>query len=84
MKLPLKFPTMVLTDNSVPALQRLFNDLGNELSLITRANNFPDAGPSAQRPQTTLVVGDRYFDVGLGKPIWWNGSQWVDATGAAV
>ena len=25
-----------------------------------------------------------YFDVELNKPIWWNGSNWVDATGATV
>jgi hypothetical protein len=25
-----------------------------------------------------------YYDVTLGKPIWWNGSAWIDATGATV
>ena len=29
-------------------------------------------------------VGFQYFDTTLGKPIWWNGSAWVDATGQEV
>lgn len=29
-------------------------------------------------------VGEMYFDTSLGKPIWWNGTAWVDATGAEV
>ncbi len=39
-------------------------------------------GTTAQRP-----VGGwdgSWFDETLGKPIWWDGSQAVDATGAAV
>ncbi|HET6914805.1 MAG TPA: hypothetical protein VFH56_01820, partial [Acidimicrobiales bacterium] len=26
-------------------------------------------------------VGSQFFDTTLGKPIWWNGTGWVDATG---
>lgn len=26
-------------------------------------------------------VGEVFFDTTLGKPIWWNGTDWVDATG---
>ena len=29
-------------------------------------------------------VGFQYFDTTLNKPIWWNGTAWVDATGAEV
>ncbi len=28
--------------------------------------------------------GFQFFDVTLRKPIWWNGSSWVDANGATV
>ena len=41
-------------------------------------------GPTANRPTQWLSAGDKYFDEGLGKPIWWNGSTWVDATGTPV
>ena len=30
------------------------------------------------------LKGTYYFDTTLGKPIWWNGTAWVDATGATV
>lgn len=40
-------------------------------------------GPSSSRPAAP-GIGMQYFDEGLNKPIWYNGSQWVDATGTPV
>ena len=43
-------------------------------------------GSTAGRP-TGLTSDDKgmpYFDTQLLKPIWWNGTKWVDATGADV
>ena len=40
-------------------------------------------GASDSRP-TGIAVGFQYFDTTMNKPIWWNGSAWVDATGATV
>ena len=31
-----------------------------------------------------IFAGYQYFDTTLGKPIWWNGTEWVDATGVTV
>lgn len=42
------------------------------------------SGTTANRPDKLLWVGRRYFDTTLGKPIWYSGSVWVDATGASV
>ena len=39
-------------------------------------------GPSSSRPNG--VVGLCYFDETLKKPIWYNGSAWVDSTGTTV
>ena len=39
---------------------------------------------SANRPTQNLYVGLSCFDTTLGKPIWWNGTAWVDATGTPV
>ena len=39
-------------------------------------------GPSSQRPNG--IVGLCYFDETLGKPIWHNGTKWIDATGTQV
>jgi hypothetical protein len=42
------------------------------------------AGTSDKRPTENLIVGTCYFDITLNKPIYYNGSKWVDATGATV
>jgi len=40
---------------------------------------------TANRPTTGRVTGyAQSFDTTLGKPIWWNGTNWVDATGTVV
>lgn len=38
------------------------------------------AGPTIDRPDG-VAVGTVYFDTTLGKPVWWTGSDWVDAMG---
>lgn len=42
------------------------------------------SGPTSSRPSVNLKAGQGYFDTTLGKPIWWKGSGWVDATGVTV
>lgn len=45
------------------------------------------AGPSEQRPKLTSDpndIGFMFFDRTLGKPIWWNGVDWVSADITAV
>jgi hypothetical protein len=42
------------------------------------------SGSTANRPASPPYIGFQYFDQTLGKPIWWNGTGWRDATGAAV
>lgn len=39
---------------------------------------------TANRPTTSLKTGACYFDTTLGKPIWYDGTNWVDATGTQV
>lgn len=43
-------------------------------------------GPATRpvSPFSVLPKGASVFDESLGKPIWWNGAAWVDATGAVV
>jgi hypothetical protein len=51
------------------------------------AQSWSVAGQSgATRPTGpfTLAPGYMFFDTTLGKPIWWDGTDWVDATGAVV
>lgn len=41
------------------------------------------ASSTANRP-IDMATGTSIYDTTLGKPIWWNGTAWVDATGATV
>ena len=42
-------------------------------------------GDTASRPVAPVaIVGRMYFDTTLGYPIWYNGTNWVNATGAIV
>ena len=45
--------------------------------------NLTLGGTTEQRPDTPKL-GQSYFDTTLGKPIWWTGSNWVDALGETV
>ena len=40
-------------------------------------------GPTSKRP-TGQDNYTMFFDTTLNKPIWWDGTQWVDATGSVV
>ena len=45
----------------------------------------PLYGDTSNRPNLySTNIGIQYFDTTLDKPIWWTGTQWVDATGAQV
>ena len=41
-------------------------------------------GTIDERPDNGILPGFIYFDTTLGKPIWWNGENWVDALGNSV
>lgn len=42
-----------------------------------------DSGTTSNRP-TNVLVGFQYFDTTINKPIFWDSSKWIDATGATV
>lgn len=50
---------------------------------LESANFRSQSGDTLSRPSTPNA-GQIYFDTDLGIPIWYNGTNWVDATGATV
>jgi hypothetical protein len=44
---------------------------------------FPTMGTTAQRPIAPAVTQE-YFDTTLDEPIWWNGSNWINAMGTNI
>ena len=61
-------------------LRIYFNNLDSFLVAISTPQN----GATADRPTQNLQVGQFYFDTTLGIPIWYNGTDWVDATGTVA
>ena len=72
--------------------QRYIDQITNVLRLyfsqvdnFTQAASIPLSGTTANRPidsvQIPLPIGQFYFDTTLGYPIYWNGTNWVNANG---
>ena len=64
-----------------------FTSLNFELEILETKTTVAK-GETADRPTLTVDdVGRMYFDTTLaaaGMPIWWTGSDWVDATGTVA
>lgn len=57
------------------ALKANLSDFQNQNNVLS--------GITSSRPIVTKI-GYQYFDTTLGKPIWWNGTSWVDALAIIV
>lgn len=64
------FDTTSAPENTINAI-----DWGKTRSRVVTAN-----GITANRP-TDAVTGEMHFDITLGKPVWWNGTAWMDSLG---
>jgi hypothetical protein len=62
------------------ALRLYFNQIDNFTQNIT----VPPSGTTADRPTGRLQVGQYYFDTTIGRPIWYNGTNWINAAGTVV
>ena len=62
------------------ALRLYFNRLDAFNALATT----PQYGATADRPTQNLQIGHQYFDTTLGYPVWYDGTDWVDASGPVV
>jgi hypothetical protein len=90
---------LTLTPSNAPNLpiapvdyaQQYQDQLNNALRLyfaqidnFTRASTNPPSGTTANRPTIKLQVGQYFFDTTIGRPIWWNGTNWINASGTVV
>lgn len=48
---------------------------------IIRGLDYKKSGLTSQRPTLSLTIGQMYFDTTLKKPIWYDGTAWVDSEG---
>ena len=55
--------------------------------IFIKDGEYRTRGSSNERPIIPIdkhLIGKLYFDTTLNKPIWWNGTTWVDSTGTNV
>jgi hypothetical protein len=67
-------------DQLTNALRLYFNQIDNFTQNVT----IPPSGTTASRPTERLEVGQYYFDTTIGRPIYWNGTNWINAAGTVV
>ena len=82
---PQKISHVHMTDGYVSPCTDIESTYGTHFALTE------DVSPTAPTiyaldtpPTQALPAGFQYFSTMMNKPIWWNGSAWVDATGATV
>lgn len=83
-------------DNALTTTDKTIVGAINELDIESiKAEDFEDSstiqissiaknGTTSARPTNNLYIGLMYFDTTLNKPIWYNGTTWVDANGTTV
>jgi hypothetical protein len=68
------------TESFSNALRLYFNTVDAVIiDLLT-----PTAGTTTARPTVGLQVGQFYFDTTINRPIWWDGTNWINAAGTVV
>ena len=58
--------------------------INNQIQQAVATLSTPNAGTTASRPSTSLQVGQFYFDTTINRPIWWDGTNWINAAGTVV
>lgn len=60
--------------------QRKITDMPKDSLSVVNREFVTLNGATASRP-TSSILGQFYFDTSVGKPVYWNGTTWVDSTG---
>ena len=60
------------------------DSVNNQIQQAINTLSTPSAGTTALRPSTGLQVGQYYFDTTLTLPIYWTGTNWINAAGTVV
>ena len=71
---------MVINTGIKTGITEVEDGKANKKTLLGRGMSLKYDESRPQKPS----IGDYYFDTRLGKPIWWNGKKWIDATGNVI
>jgi hypothetical protein len=77
------FSTVKADLGAVPLQSNVVLMGGATLNQITRVNQLNWSGITALRPPTPYT-GQQFFDTTIARPIWWDGTNWINAIGAIV
>jgi type II secretory pathway component PulK len=58
--------------------------VNNQIQQAIITLSTPSAGTTGSRPSTDLQIGQQYFDTTINRPIWWDGTNWINAAGTVV
>jgi len=74
-----------IVGNATPFCVELLGSQPNTrvYNVFNQSDSYNPKGTTSQRP-TTSLVGQEYFDTTLNRPVWWNGSIWVDGKQSAA
>lgn len=78
-----QLPSGVLPPASTSARGGVVLGVGTTDAAAGNHTHAPAGGTTGARPGAPVLY-QVYFDTTLGKPIWWAGAAWKDATGATV
>lgn len=87
--IPSNYSNAIYCDNTNQCYY-IYNSIKNKWDKLDTSKPFYTegnercAGLKIDRPTLTNKVNDRgyqYFDINLLKPIWWNGTSWIDSSG---
>lgn len=72
-----------LVDSRLSFTSRKLTDTPTDSLQVVNRKYVNLNGVTANRP-TTSVVGQQYFDTTIGRPLFNNGTNWVDSAGSVV
>jgi hypothetical protein len=56
----------------------------NQIDNFAQALYIPASGTTANRPTDRVQIGQFYFDTTINRPIWYDGTNWINAAGTVV
>lgn len=74
---------LAFDDNSNKMFEQILID-SSTINNLTEFNYMKKMGGTTERPSQNNFIGNYFFDTTLSKPIWYNGTNWIDSTGTVV
>jgi len=80
----LPIPTIAYSQTVQESFSNALRLYFNTLDAVINDLSTPSAGITTARPSIGLQIGQFYFDTTINRPIWWNGTNWINAAGTVV